>query len=174
MNTDNFSILGLTIDYGPFQFMDRFEAGYVCNHSDPMGMYAFSNQPQIAAWNLERLATALSPLHAQLQEPAARRAAMIDLLRLYYARYQEAYVGLMRRRLGLFTPQEQDLAGLVDPLLGLLEAEGLDYHRFFRKLTHHLGEGEGKAAFPPALHGWLDAYQARLGQEPARSDRAAW
>jgi uncharacterized protein YdiU (UPF0061 family) len=173
MNTDNFSILGLTIDYGPFQFMDRFEAGYVCNHSDPMGLYAFSNQPQIAAWNVERLATAMSPLLSKLQEPAARKAAMISLIREFYTRYQERYLGLMRRRLGLFSPGEHDLRGLVEPLLVLLEAEGLDYHRLFRKLSLPLGLEEGKATFPLALHGWLDVYHGRLAEEPPRPDRSA-
>ncbi len=62
MNTDNMSIIGLTIDYGPFGFLDEFDAGFICNHSDYAGRYAFDQQPNVGLWNLYKLAQTLVPL----------------------------------------------------------------------------------------------------------------
>jgi uncharacterized protein YdiU (UPF0061 family) len=100
MNTDNMSILGLTRDYGPFGFMEAYDPGFVCNHSDYRGRYAFDQQPSIALWNLTCLAQAILPLlHPDGGEPAVERAR--ELLADYQPSLAEAYARGMRAKLGL-------------------------------------------------------------------------
>ena len=93
MNTDNMSILGLTFDYGPFGFMENYDPGYICNHSDPRGRYAYDRQPQVGLWNLACLAQALSPLVAK--EKAHQ------VLDGYAPAYHRHYAELMGAKLGL-------------------------------------------------------------------------
>lgn len=161
MNTDNFSILGLTFDFGPFAFLDDFDAQFICNHSDHTGRYSYSNQVPIAHWNLAALAQALTPKVAveTLQESIA----------LFLPLYQAHYLDLMRRRLGLQDARNEDQE-LVERLLALMQQGGVDYHLFFR----HLGEDEPAAALARVredfidLRGfddWSQAYRARLEAE---------
>lgn len=166
LNTDNMSVLGLTLDYGPFGFIDDFVPAYVCNHSDYAGRYAFDRQPAVVLWNLTRLAEALSTLLTPEQTEAA--------LQLYPPAFAEAYAGLMRRKLGLREERPAD-AQLVGGLLELLHRGRADYPRFFRALSdfqaapgaadetlrHMLSE-------PADFDAWADAYRARLSDE--RSD----
>ena len=93
MNTDNMSILGITFDFGPFAFLDDFDAHFICNHSDHEGRYSFSNQVPIGQWNLSALAQALTPFISV--------EALKEALGLYLPLYQANYLNLMRRRLGL-------------------------------------------------------------------------
>ncbi|KTT01470.1 hypothetical protein NS376_14260 [Pseudomonas oryzihabitans] len=170
MNTDNFSILGLTFDFGPYAFLDDFDAQFICNHSDHTGRYSYSNQVPIAHWNLAALAQALTPQVAveTLQENIA----------LFLPLYQAHYLDLMRRRLGLQEAREQDQE-LVERLLALMQQGGVDYHLFFRRL----GEEEPDAALVRVredfidLRGfddWSQAYRARLDAEGgAPADRTA-
>ena len=104
MNTDNMSILGLTLDYGPYGFLDDFDPGFICNHSDPQGRYAFDQQPHIGIWNLACLAQALLPL-AQKED---LKAALDRYTPLCEGRYME----LMRAKFGLIETKEED--ALVD------------------------------------------------------------
>jgi uncharacterized protein YdiU (UPF0061 family) len=128
MNTDNMSILGLTIDYGPFQFLDAFDPGHICNHSDHQGRYAFNKQPDVAYWNLFCLGQALMPL---IGEPALAIAA----LETYKTTYPQAFAVCMTSKLG-FT-NSQDLAPpLVDDLLALMAVDRVDYTIFWRRLSH--------------------------------------
>jgi len=108
MNTDNMSILGLTFDYGPFGFMDAYNPGYVCNHSDHGGRYAFDRQPQIGLWNLTCLAQALTPL-IPVEEARA-------VLGSYGPTFAEHYVDLMSQKLGLTRAGKEDVA-LIEALL---------------------------------------------------------
>ena len=94
MNTDNCSILGLTLDYGPFGFMDGFNAGHICNHSDHHGRYSFQSQPQVSLWNLSRLANALYPL-VNAVDPLN---AVLEHFKSNYAKEME---GLLKMKLGL-------------------------------------------------------------------------
>jgi uncharacterized protein YdiU (UPF0061 family) len=125
MNTDNMSILGITFDFGPFAFLDDFDANFICNHSDHEGRYAFGHQVPIAHWNLSALAQALVPL----VEVEALRECLGLFLPLYQAHYQD----LMRRRLGLLGADDSD-ALLVERLLALMQGSGVDYTLFFRRL----------------------------------------
>ena len=103
LNTDNMSILGLTIDYGPYGFLDGFDADHICNHSDEHGRYAYNMQPQIGHWNLYALGQALVPLTDDLD---ATKAA-IDV---YLDEYAQAIDAVFRAKLGLVTEQPEDVA----------------------------------------------------------------
>lgn len=133
MNTDNMSILGLTLDYGPFGFMEAYEPDYVCNHSDHHGRYAFDRQPAIGLWNLTCLAQAMLPLlHPDGGEAAADRAR--ELLADYEPTLAEAYAGGMRAKLGLRDAHSGDQA-LSARLLALMQANRVDYSNLFRDLA---------------------------------------
>ncbi|MFV0454497.1 MAG: protein adenylyltransferase SelO [Pseudomonas sp.] len=125
MNTDNMSILGITFDFGPYAFLDDFDARFICNHSDDTGRYSFENQVPIAHWNLAALAQALTPF----VEVAALRESMDLFLPLYEAQW----LALMRGRLG-FTQADDNDQALIQDLLKLMQGSAVDYTRFFREL----------------------------------------
>lgn len=125
MNTDNMSILGLTFDYGPFGFMENYNPGYICNHSDHGGRYAYDQQPQVGLWNLRALAQALTPL-----VPAAAAEEILDS---YSDIYSEHYVKLMSQKLGLSYAGLEDYA-VIEPLLKMIHASQLDFTNTFRSL----------------------------------------
>jgi uncharacterized protein YdiU (UPF0061 family) len=134
LNTDNMSILGLTIDYGPFQFLDAFVPDHVCNHSDHQGRYAFNRQPNIAFWNLYCLGQALQPL---IGEPAVAMAA----LESYKKAFPAEFMACMRAKMGLAAPHEGDGAWL-DAILALLAENGVDYTIFWRRLSHAVASAD--------------------------------
>ncbi|WPO99593.1 YdiU family protein [Pseudomonas sp. HR96] len=163
MNTDNMSILGITFDFGPFAFLDDFDAGFICNHSDHEGRYSFSNQVPIAHWNLSALGQAL----VNLVEVEALREA----LALFLPLYQAHYLDLMRRRLGLSTAQDGDLA-LVERLLGLMQLGAVDYNLFFRRLGEQpapqaLGKVRDDFVDLAGFDQWGHDYLARIASEDA-------
>jgi uncharacterized protein YdiU (UPF0061 family) len=125
MNSDNMSILGITFDFGPYAFLDDFDANFICNHSDHAGRYAYSNQVPIAQWNLAALGQALTPF-----VPVEALRAALDL---FPPLYQAHYLDLMRRRLG-FTSAEEGDGALVERLLQLMQGSAVDYSLFFRRL----------------------------------------
>jgi uncharacterized protein YdiU (UPF0061 family) len=126
MNTDNMSILGETFDYGPYGFLDAFEPGYICNHSDHQGRYAFDKQPGIAHWNLSVLAQALSPL--------IPKDALVDALQSFNDIFNADYLSLMSAKFGFYTCQENDQQ-LIHRCLMMMAENRLDYTFFFRKLS---------------------------------------
>ena len=128
MNTDNMSMLGLTIDYGPFQFLDGYQPGHICNHSDHQGRYAFNKQPQVAYWNLYCLGQALLPLIEE-QEQA------IAALETFKTHFPQAMAQLFGAKLGLPAGAEAPPA-LVEDLLKLLASEAVDFTIFWRRLSH--------------------------------------
>ncbi|HXD39784.1 MAG TPA: protein adenylyltransferase SelO family protein, partial [Ramlibacter sp.] len=130
MNTDNMSILGLTIDYGPFQFLDAFDPGHICNHSDEQGRYAYNRQPNVAYWNLFCLGQALLPLIGD-QEMA------LAALESYKAVLPRELEARMRAKLGLSDVQPGDRE-LIEGILKLLAAERVDYTIFWRRLSRHV------------------------------------
>ncbi|HZQ00259.1 MAG TPA: YdiU family protein [Reyranella sp.] len=164
MNTDNMSIAGETIDYGPCAFMDAYHPETVFSSIDRFGRYAYGKQPQIAGWNLARLGEALMPLFDENQDKALAMAN--ESLQRYGALFGDAYLAGLRRKFGLFTAQEGDDA-LIQGFLKLLMDGGLDYTLAFR----HLGRGET----PIDDGGWAEKYRARLALEPqdAATRRAA-
>lgn len=170
MNTDNMSILGLTIDYGPFQFLDSFVPGHVCNHSDTQGRYAYNRQPNVAYWNVFCLAQALLPLIGD-QELA------MAALESYKAVFPAEFMARMRAKLGLGlglgTVAGEGDAELVDGLLVLLAKGAVDYPIFWRRLSHAVGSGEFEPVrgMVPDQEGW-DAWLARYLAEPRLADRA--
>lgn len=125
MNTDNMSIVGLTLDYGPYGFMDEYDAGFICNHSDHNGRYAFNQQPYIGLWNLSCLAQALLPL--------AEKEALKAGLGAYQPLFDQHYQKLMRAKLGLTDAQAED-DDLIRDFLGLLQGSQADYTIVFREL----------------------------------------
>lgn len=125
MNTDNMSILGLTFDYGPFGFLDNYDAEFICNHSDPEGRYAFDQQPAVGLWNLNCLAYALSSLVSQ--------DALIDCLNQYEIILIDTYSTLMRKKLGFAETMPADRE-LVVELFNQLQQSHVDYTNFFRGL----------------------------------------
>ncbi|MDO9387738.1 MAG: YdiU family protein [Thiobacillus sp.] len=135
MNTDNMSILGLTLDYGPFGFLDAFDPGYICNHSDTSGRYAFDQQPDVAAWNLTKLAQTLVPL---MSVEAASQA-----ISEYPQVFGRAYLERMAAKFGL--PPGSETASLVMDALQLLAQNHVDYTIFLRRLC----DFDSSEAFSP-------------------------
>jgi uncharacterized protein YdiU (UPF0061 family) len=127
MNTDNMSILGLTIDYGPFGFLDKYNPQHICNHSDVEGRYAYCNQPYIGWWNLKVLAYTLSSIIKQEEVEQA--------LQDYALHFNNAYLTEMGKKLGDENFTEQDLP-LLTELLAILEACQTDWTIFWRKLSY--------------------------------------
>ncbi len=125
MNTDNMSILGETFDFGPFAFMDDYEAGFICNHSDYQGRYAFNQQPNIANWNLSVLAQALLPL--------IKKEALVEELERFSDYFSEQYSAMMNAKFGLLGSVEQ--TSFYAESLNMLEKCKLDFSFFFRKLS---------------------------------------
>jgi uncharacterized protein YdiU (UPF0061 family) len=168
MNTDNMTISGETIDYGPCAFMDGFDPAQVYSSIDYGGRYAFGNQPRIALWNLTRLAEALLPLLDEDQDRAVAIAK--EALGGFGPRFDAAWEGGLARKIGL-TPREGDTA-LVDDLLRRMAAQKADWTLTFRGLA----DGTARAQFgdPAAFDEWDAAWRARLAEEGATpSDRAA-
>jgi len=168
MNTDNMSIVGLTLDYGPFGFMDAFQFGFICNHSDYAGRYAFNAQPAVALWNLSCLAQALSSLVA--------REAAVEVLDTFQPTFAAHYGALMRRKLGLRATHAED-ADLVLQLLDLLNADAVDYTNFCRRLSDFKTDTAApdetlRAMFikPAAFDSWALNYRARLLAEQSEDD----
>lgn len=162
MNTDNMSILGITFDFGPFAFLDDFDAHFICNHSDDQGRYSFSNQVPIGQWNLSALAQALTPF---ISVEALREA-----LGLFLPLYQAHYLDLMRRRLG-FTQAEDDDQKLVERLLQLMQNSGVDYSLFFRRLGEQapdqaLARLRDDFVDRNGFDAWAEQYRQRVARDP--------
>jgi uncharacterized protein YdiU (UPF0061 family) len=130
MNTDNMSILGLTLDYGPFQFLDAFNPDHICNHTDSLGRYAYNKQPNVAYWNLFCLGQALLPL---IEDQELALAA----LEPYKTAFPNSLMTQMRAKLG-FTEPEKAFEGdraLVETIQKLLAQDKVDYTLFWRNLS---------------------------------------
>jgi uncharacterized protein YdiU (UPF0061 family) len=127
MNTDNMSLLGLTLDYGPFQFMDAHDPHHICNHTDSQGRYAFGKQPRIAHWNLHALGQALMAVVDDAD-------AVLAVLETYPQAFETHWIQTLRNKLGWLTTQSDDLS-LAHDLHGLLAAEGHDHTLFWRRLS---------------------------------------
>ena len=182
MNTDNMSILGLTLDYGPYGFMDGFDAKHICNHTDSSGRYAWHAQPAVAHWNLYQLANSL---HEIVPEAEPLKAALDE----YEACFLEAMQTRMSQKLGLGAWQAGDET-LIDDLWSLMQASHADFTLTFRQLAyapgltqasqaqieHDLGGTVNANLLPfvdlfvdrTGAQAWLSRYSARLGSDPTQ------
>ncbi len=156
MNTDNMSIASLTIDYGPYAFLDDFDRDYICNHTDGFGRYSFGNQPRIGEWNLEALMLALSPI-----APAERLKVIHSR---YFGIFHERYTAIMGAKLGLNELTEGDY-DLIGKLQNTLEELKVDYTLFMRTLSSYDGERSSLlrlGLYHKPMNEWLDLYDDRL------------
>nr|WP_235602831.1 YdiU family protein [Piscirickettsia litoralis] len=163
MNTDNMSILGETFDYGPYAFLDDYIPGFICNHSDHAGRYAFNQQADVGLWNLNALAHALSPLIAHDD--------IVFALKHYELVFSQTYFTKLAARFGIAEinreSQELMLAGLT-----VLEELKADYHHFFRALSHAVANDDfdlkkitqsSRECEKSKL--WLNAYEKLIKQQ---------
>jgi uncharacterized protein YdiU (UPF0061 family) len=173
MNTDNMSISGETIDYGPCAFMDFYDPRQVYSSIDESGRYAYGNQPGIAQWNLARLAETLLPLLGDAEETALREAQ--DALDTFAPRFEEAYIAGLRVKLGLHEVRDGDLA-LAQDLLQRMALGHADFTLTFRKLADLLDGGEGPRglfADPAEFDAWAMLWKQRVAQESGETHARA-
>ncbi len=168
LNTDNMSILGLTLDYGPFGFMEDFDPGFICNHSDEQGRYAFDRQAEICYWNLACLAQALLPL--------VPKESLLENLNKFGDEFNGQIHRLVCAKLGLRDPTDDDRDLWID-LMNLLAKQRADYTIFFRRLgefktsvdmdNHALNETFCDSA---EWNAWAERYRRRLVSERSDDD----
>lgn len=168
MNTDNTSISGETIDYGPCAFMDAYNPAQVFSSIDEMGRYAYANQPRIGLWNLTRLAECLLPLLSEDQEKAVAEAQ--DILGAFSETFSAAYQTGLRKKVGLFTERDGDDA-LIQDLLDAMAKNQADFTLTFRKLGEAAGDpaaDDARAQFidPSAFDEWAKRWHERTALEP--------
>jgi uncharacterized protein YdiU (UPF0061 family) len=172
MNTDNSSISGETIDYGPCAFMDHYDPKQVFSAIDEMGRYAYANQPRIAQWNMTRLAECLLPLISDDQDKAVAeaQAAIGEFVEVFDTAYQAG----LRRKLGLFSARDDDRI-LAQDLLDAMARNQADFTLTFRRLSDaalgpdHDGGVRQLFADPAAYDEWAARWRQRLGGEPEDS-----
>jgi serine/tyrosine/threonine adenylyltransferase len=169
MNTDNMSIAGETIDFGPCAFMDAYDPATVFSSIDEFGRYAYGNQPRIAQWNLARFAEAILPLLDPDEEKAIELAN--GAIMGFWEPFQARYIAGMREKLGLASEEEGDLE-LAKGLLDAMQAGRADFSLTFRRLAaaaaSGAAEGEVQELFaePGAITNWLPQWRARLARDP--------
>jgi uncharacterized protein YdiU (UPF0061 family) len=165
MNTDNMTISGETIDYGPCAFMDAFDRTTVFSSIDSWGRYAYGNQPTVAGWNLARFAEALLPLIAE--DSDAGIALATASLQQFPTRYAAAWTAGMQTKLGLSDDVDAETVGaLAEELVEFLERDRLDYTSFFRRLSRTARGGDA----PDNFGEWLARWRA-LDPDPETMDR---
>ncbi|MDR3535412.1 MAG: YdiU family protein [Acetobacteraceae bacterium] len=170
MNTDNTAVSGETIDYGPCAFMDAYDPATVFSSIDDYSRYAYGNQPGIAHWNLVRLAEALLPLLGA--DEASALAAAEAALGAFGPRFEAAWIGGLRHKIGLANEREGDGA-LVQGLLEAMKANGADFTLTFRRLCEAAAGSAGDAgvralfADGTAYDSWAAGWRHRLQDEPA-------
>lgn len=165
MNTDNMSALGLTIDYGPFGFLDQFDLGFICNHSDHQGRYRFDRQPEIGHWNLLALCTALQSVIPWQDSQ--------EILKGYVSCFKVQYHEKMMRKLGL--PPDAAETRLWQDFLVLLHKSKADYHQSFRSLADWLRDSATTLAFAQVegAETWLAEYRSIAHRHGTAEDIAA-
>ncbi len=169
MNTDNMALSGETIDYGPCAFMDDYDPETVFSSIDRQGRYAYGNQPQIARWNLARLAEALLPLLHENRNTAVDLAN--EVLGVFESRFQDHWLAGMRSKLGLFTAETED-APLAQELLDWMQANHLDFTNTFRALSQEAAIAE-PAFIDAGFLSWHSQWTARLSCQPQSHAEAA-
>jgi serine/tyrosine/threonine adenylyltransferase len=166
-NTDNTSISGETIDYGPCAFLDHYDPAQVFSSIDEFGRYAYANQPRIALWNLTRLAECLLPLFSDDQDKAIAEAQ--ELLGAFAEHFNIAYKAGLRRKLGLFTERDDDQL-LAQALLDAMARGRADFTLTFRRLSDAAADDNNQGvrqlfSEPEAFDEWAGRWRTRLAQE---------
>ena len=159
MNTDNMSILGDTLDFGPFGFLDNYNPEFICNHSDHNGRYSFKNQPSVGLWNLNALATSLTSLLSSDE--------LIDVLKQYEPEFLNQFRAIMVSKLGLEKYQADDEL-LSNELLDLMQINNVDYTILFRSLCDFTADNQAvrdQFIDREGFDQWAVKYLARLGQQ---------
>jgi len=173
MNTDNMSIAGETIDYGPCAFMDVYHPRAVYSSIDQIGRYAYGNQPDIAQWNLIRLAETLLPLLAEDNDAAIKEAQ--EAIGEFAKVFDTAYAAGLRRKLGLLEVRPNDIS-LAQDLLDRMAHNGADFTQVFRRLCDAAAGPDGDTvvrtlfADSVAFDGWAARWRHRLSQESGESN----
>ena len=168
MNTDNMSISGETIDFGPCAFMDKYDPDTVFSSIDNFGRYAYSNQPQIAQWNIMQFAQTLLPVIDPTMERAAKIAR--DIIEEFPERYKDYWLTYMRRKIGLLSSEEKDLK-LIQKLLDLMHKDAVDFTLTFRALCDEPMSGMGASNVRGLFRNsnlfdnWALDWHSRLGRE---------
>ena len=156
MNTDNMSVLGVTIDYGPYAFLDDYDTNFICNHTDRDGRYSFGNQPRIGEWNLRALMLALEPLVTKER---------LDKVIEHYGRlYSRHFLYLMGKKMGFDEVTDKDF-DLMKQMFGMLQSLHVDYTLFFRTLSHYSEDRKALlklGLLHTPMNEWLDEYDIRL------------
>lgn len=166
MNTDNMTISGETIDYGPCAFMDTYDPKTVFSSIDTHGRYAYGNQPDIAAWNLARFADTLLPLIHKNEDEAIKLAE--DAVSDFHSLFNSKWLSGMRGKLGLFNEEEED-ENLISDLLNIMKDYGSDYTNTFRSLT--FAKMEDTPMFDAAEFAkWRDRWESRLSRQRESRD----
>lgn len=166
MNTDNMTISGETIDYGPCAFIDTYDPATVFSSIDEGGRYAYGNQPQITGWNIARFAETLLPLLDDEQEKAVEMAQ--QALDGFVETYQAKWLDEMRAKIGLFNEERED-GQLIRQLLGIMKEAGADYTNTFRALTFG-AIAETVLAGTRTFNEWNEAWQQRLSRQPQSAE----
>lgn len=180
MNTDNFSILGLTIDYGPFGWMDAFNAHHICNHSDHSGRYSYQAQPQIGLWNIGRLAGALDDLVKTRRTQSSQSSEwFMPAIEAYRSSYATTLQSMLREKFGLNGLDEDTWSALLDDFYSLMHEQSLDYTLVFRSLSsdddsQFMAHVVDREAAKPWLARYRAAVKASLqAEQKSKADRAA-
>jgi serine/tyrosine/threonine adenylyltransferase len=157
MNTDNFSMAGITIDYGPYAFMDYFDKNCICNHTDAEGRYSYNNQPYVARWNLIVLANALKEI--------CDEDKLLEYMKTFMPQHENVYLELMNKRIGLIAVKSGNSnLDLIIELLGALESSKIDYNVFFYKLTNlksfdDISSITDFCVFTDPIQKWFESYE---------------
>lgn len=171
MNTDNMTVSGETIDYGPCAFMEAYKSTAVFSSIDKQGRYAYCNQPRIARWNLARFAETLLPL-TEHDDPQQAVEAATEIINEFVPRYEHLWLSGLRAKLGLSeTEAEEDDNQLAHEWLDLLQSNSIDYTLAFRRLSDAVeGESETLESLfpePDIIQTWLQRWRQRTAQQPA-------
>ena len=171
LNSDNISVLGLTIDYGPFGFLDQFQMDHICNHSDQGGRYAYHRQPQIMHWNMACLASAFIPLLELDHSEEEAKKLLTNPLSEFPTIYEKAWQAIFRRKLGFVNAQAEDI-DLIERLLKLMHDARVDFTKLFRGLAQintnaPINQIQARNDFidRDAIDQWFRDYIARLQAE---------
>ncbi|KKL23166.1 hypothetical protein LCGC14_2428130, partial [marine sediment metagenome] len=166
MNTDNMSVAGETIDYGPCAFMDTYHPEKVFSSIDQFGRYAYARQPDVAVWNLAQLASALLPIMGEDQEAAI--ASATEAVHAFPAIFAEAWADEFRAKIGLSTREDGDV-DLISALLDRMASQQADFTNTFRALGH--GTARDQFTDPAAFDTWAEPWEARLSREDTPRDQ---